>query len=188
MGNQKWCIAKRALCMSCHQSGGPIFSLSPWAETSSNTQIANELIAHGARGLERLIYPLVRLDRATGQAALLEAYQTLWGPMCEGASRDASIRCRAGLLELMLEKRFFGTPKVLTDSEVLSPNIFCRSRVSVFSNTGPMAFKCRTRTCLIDARFFSTHRPPYVRKPILCGPAPQRPWSRPMKSLVLSKV
>ena len=119
-GEPKVEYAKRALCMSCHQSGGPIFSRSPWGETSSNPEIAKELAAHGTEGMHRLIYPIVRLDRSTGHARLFEPYQTLWGPMCEGDTRSESIRCRAGLLELMLEKRFFNMRRALTDSELVS--------------------------------------------------------------------
>ena len=112
--------AKRALCMSCHQSGGPIFSSAPWGETSSNREIANELRRHHASGMDRLIYPIIRLDRATGETRLFEAYQTLWKTMCEGGSRDESIRCRAGLLELMLEKRLVRTRGAFTDSPMVS--------------------------------------------------------------------
>lgn len=112
--------ANRTLCISCHQNGGPIFARAPWSETSSNNDVSEGLMAAGAGGIDRLIYPTGTVDRASDQARLFNAYQVLWGPMCEGKNRSESIRCRAGLLELMLEKRFFRIRGAFTDSAHVS--------------------------------------------------------------------
>ena len=119
-GKPKVEYAPRTLCMSCHQNGGPVFPRAPWGETSSNPDISKQLIEHGAGGMDRLIYPTGNFDRATDQARMFSALQTLWGPMCEGKTRSASIRCRAGLLTLILEKHFFRITKAFTDSELVS--------------------------------------------------------------------
>ena len=108
--------AKRSLCLSCHQGGGPVFSRTPWHESSSNRDMMELLVSSGAKGTERLTYPTGSFDRATDQARLLEVYQALWGPICKGKTEAESIRCRAGLFELMLEKRFFNLRNVYSDS------------------------------------------------------------------------
>ena len=119
-GKPKVEYANRTLCISCHQNGGPIFSRAPWSETSSDNEISEQLMAEGAGGIDRLIYPTGTVDRATDQARLFNAYQMLWGSLCEGKNRNDSIRCRAGLFELMLEKRFFRIRGAYTDSEHVS--------------------------------------------------------------------
>ena len=119
-GEPKVAYANRTLCMSCHQNGGAVFSRAPWGETSSNSDIAEQLVAQGSSGLDRLNFPTGTLDRSTDQARMFYAYQTLWGPMCEGQTPGESIRCRAGLLELMLEKRFFRIRGAFTDSQLVS--------------------------------------------------------------------
>ena len=126
--------ANRTLCMSCHQTGGPIFSRAPWNETSSNPDVATELIAHGASGMDRLTHPTGALDRATDQARLFDAYQTLWRRMCKGDTRGQSIRCRAGLFELMLEKRFFRIRGAFTDSDFVSKYFIPIAGVSFIEN------------------------------------------------------
>ncbi|MEK7748252.1 MAG: hypothetical protein AAB300_04170 [Nitrospirota bacterium] len=117
-GGQKEVIyANRALCTTCHQNEGPIFSRPLWDETNANPKIASRLKAEGRTFYQMPIHQGVdipnALDEATDRANLLSVYQALWQEGCEvPASPDESISCRADLTRLLLQYRL-GSPKDL---------------------------------------------------------------------------
>ncbi|RZU02487.1 hypothetical protein [Rivibacter subsaxonicus] len=103
--------ARRALCLSCHQNGGPIFSRPGWDETNANPAVAARLLAHGpafegvavARGVDM---PNA-IDDATDRANLLVAAQRLWRDGC-GGDDDAALACRAALFSAVLQQALSG--------------------------------------------------------------------------------
>ncbi len=95
--------ANRAVCFSCHQNAGPIFSRPLWDETNANAQLASRLQetrrdffgVSPSHGVDRPN----ELDDATDRANLFALYQLLWQ---EGCENDA---CRGDLLLDLLQYR-----------------------------------------------------------------------------------
>jgi len=99
--------ARRALCMSCHHNGGPIFAEAPWDETNANPRIAERLLAvrrfhHGvaADGSQA-----GAVDDATDRGNRFAALQHLWREGCAARQRVQALRCRAGAFAAMVERR-----------------------------------------------------------------------------------
>ena len=102
--------ASRALCMGCHQNGGPIWSEPPWEETNSNPRVAGLLqeqngsfygvpAAPGFQGTEAAF----RIARSIDRANLFAPHQGLWQHGC-----GRSARCRGDLFASMLQYRLSG--------------------------------------------------------------------------------
>jgi hypothetical protein len=110
-GKPKVFYANRAVCMSCHQNGAPIFSRQVWDETNANPKVAALLksFRRDAYGVpvERGVDVPNAIDNATDRANLFAAYQLLWREGCGGEDADA-IRCRAGLFKALLQYKLSG--------------------------------------------------------------------------------
>jgi hypothetical protein len=112
--------ADRALCMTCHQNGAPIFSRPPWAETSANPAVAALVREHGPQyqgvPVKQGIDVPSRLDAATERANGLSAVQLLWREGC-GGDDEPSRRCRGDLLTLALARALSGAALLDADAE-----------------------------------------------------------------------
>ena len=102
-GKPQLFYANRAICTSCHQNAGPIFSRPLWDETNANSQIAARLTKtqrdfYGASAASGVDTPN-EIDDATDRANLFSLYQLLWQDGCED---DV---CRADLLLDLLRYR-----------------------------------------------------------------------------------
>ena len=90
--------ARRAVCVSCHQNHGPIFSRQVWLETNANPRIAAKLLEHAstfhgvaARGSLDVANAI---DDSTDRANRLALVQKLWWQGCgEGVVGN---ECRRG--------------------------------------------------------------------------------------------
>ncbi|HEY1326683.1 MAG TPA: hypothetical protein VGI14_07075 [Casimicrobiaceae bacterium] len=103
--------ANRALCTSCHQNGGPIFSRPTWDETSANPRVAAQL---RSRAGERFGVDLASgidvandFSDAVHRANAFAAAQLLWREGC-GDDPVVAQRCRAALFRAMLAFRLSG--------------------------------------------------------------------------------
>lgn len=97
--------AKRAICTTCHQGGGPIFPQRPWNETNAQPDIAAAI--EKARGNDKpyLSLPIhnalaspERFDQLTDEGNFINVTQRLWLDGCGEAGND----CRRILLKLAL--------------------------------------------------------------------------------------
>lgn len=97
--------ARRAICTTCHQGGGPIFPQRPWNETNGQEDTAEAL--RKARGGNRpymgipMQQPLSspeRFDQLTDEGNFINATQRLWLDGCGVAGND----CRRLMLKLAL--------------------------------------------------------------------------------------
>ena len=107
--------ASRALCMSCHQNAGPIFSNTPWRETNFDTEVAKRIAEEQPDRYQTTMAALsghdaALLDYSTDRANYFLAYQLLWQKACGGEDPDdeESVRCRAGVLKAILQFRLSG--------------------------------------------------------------------------------
>jgi mono/diheme cytochrome c family protein len=105
-GTPRLVYANRAVCVSCHQNAGPIFSRPLWDETNANSLIAANLAQarrdfHGASPESGVDTPN-EIDDATDRANLFSLYQLLWRDGCED---DV---CRGDLLLDLLRYRLAG--------------------------------------------------------------------------------
>ena len=102
--------ASRALCMGCHQNGGPVWSDPPWEETNTNPRIVSLLQEqsssfHGVpvdlafQGTEAAFRIASTIDRAN----LFAPHQQLWKHAC-----GKSAHCRGELFASMLQYRLSG--------------------------------------------------------------------------------
>ena len=68
--------SNRALCMSCHQNGGPIFSRASWDETNANEGISSRLREHSASfyGVDVDPDTVEQIDSATDRANLIPRF------------------------------------------------------------------------------------------------------------------
>ena len=105
--------ARRAVCMACHQNGGPIFSRGVWSETNANPRVAAALRSAQERfegiEVERGVDVPAAIDASVRRANRLAAYQWLWRNGC--AAQDASepaVRCRAQAAIAALQYRLSG--------------------------------------------------------------------------------
>ena len=103
--------ANRALCTSCHQNGGPIFSRPTWDETSANPHIAARLRAQAG---ERFGVDLASgvdvaddFSESVHRANALGAAQMAWRDGC-GDDASAAQRCRAALFRALVAFRLAG--------------------------------------------------------------------------------
>ncbi|MES2356209.1 MAG: hypothetical protein V4568_17755 [Pseudomonadota bacterium] len=110
-GSPKVFYANRAVCMSCHQNGAPIFSRQVWDETNANPKVAALLRSFRREmfgiPVDRGIDVPYAIDNATDRANLLAVYQLVWREGCGGNDADA-IRCRAGLFTGLLQYKLSG--------------------------------------------------------------------------------
>jgi hypothetical protein len=98
--------ARRVMCMSCHHNAAPIFSRTPWSETSFNIEVANRLAAALPHRFDSPI-EVVSLDAGVidvlaERANYLSAAQAIWRQGCDSAA------CRAAMLRAMLQYRLSG--------------------------------------------------------------------------------
>ncbi|MFT5114461.1 MAG: hypothetical protein ACI8P9_003798 [Parasphingorhabdus sp.] len=99
--------ASRGLCMSCHQNGGPIFSVSPWSETNFKVNVARRIAK--ARPdiypsmLNAISNDSIAFDHATNYANYLTIAQIIWREACGSLGA-----CRAALLTAIIQKRLSG--------------------------------------------------------------------------------
>lgn len=105
--------ANRAICISCHQNHGPIFSKAVWSESNANSRVA-ELLAQSRADFYDLP-PQAHLDfpddigQATVRANALITQQTLWQRGCESVGDLAqSRRCRAAALVALMQYALSG--------------------------------------------------------------------------------
>ena len=101
--------ARRALCVSCHQNAGPIFSEASWDETTANARVVQSLgdlgkAFHGIPVTEN-DRAVSSIDAATDEANLLPVYQLLWAEGCDSFLPVEMARCRAGALQAMVQYR-----------------------------------------------------------------------------------
>jgi hypothetical protein len=111
--------ARRTICRSCHQNGGPIFPRAAWDETNSNPKIATRLWDNHQDYYGIALNPMTdvpfAIDSATDRANLISAYQLLWREGC-GDVEAASIDCRAAAFAAMLQYRLSGRSRFDTQS------------------------------------------------------------------------
>ena len=111
--NPRVFYANRAVCMSCHQNGAPIFPRQVWGETNANPGIAARLRNerrdfHGIRPDRGVDIPYA-IDNATDRANLFPVYQKLWQEGCDVAQgRSKATRCRANFFKAVLQYRLSG--------------------------------------------------------------------------------
>lgn len=93
--------ANRTLCTSCHQNAAPIFARPLWRETNFDTGVAERIGEYRQRyhGIEVARGEADRIDFATDQANLLQAYQQVWQRGCPDRG------CRAALFNAALQRR-----------------------------------------------------------------------------------
>lgn len=97
--------ARRAICTTCHQGGGPIFPQRPWNETNGQQDTAGAIAAargnaHPYMGIP-LQQPLAmpeRFDQLTDQGSFINVTQRLWLDGCGADGND----CRRLMLKLAL--------------------------------------------------------------------------------------
>lgn len=96
--------ARRAICLTCHQGGGPIFSQRPWQETNGQLSVAKRIQA--ARGnepylgveIEQPLSTPERYDELTDVGNFHVVSQRVW---LDGCGLEGS-ECRRTLLSLAL--------------------------------------------------------------------------------------
>lgn len=98
--------ARRDICLTCHQGGGPIFPQRPWNET--NGQLATAALIKQARGtsepyfgvaLEQPLAKPERIDELTDVGNFYVASQRLWLDGCGETGNE----CRRKTLSLALQ-------------------------------------------------------------------------------------
>jgi len=98
--------ARRVMCMSCHHNAAPIFSRTPWSETSFNIEVANRLAAalphRFSSPIEVVSLDAGVIDVLAERANYLSAAQAIWRRGCDSAA------CRAAMLRAMLQYRLSG--------------------------------------------------------------------------------
>lgn len=113
--------ASRTLCLSCHQNAGPIFAASPWSESNFNPAVAIRLTRAQPAKFESVATTISdgaeAIDLATGRANYLAAAQLIWQSGCEGIlAKNNNFRCRAAILQALLQYRLSGNIAFDTDS------------------------------------------------------------------------
>ncbi|MBI3546318.1 MAG: hypothetical protein HY081_06955, partial [Gammaproteobacteria bacterium] len=116
-GARQVLYANRALCVTCHQSGGPIFARPLWDETNANplivARLAKEKRDYYGFPVEPASDTAYAIDNAGDRANLYSAYQRIWQQACASADADAAadlaaIQCRADILRAALQYRLTG--------------------------------------------------------------------------------
>ncbi len=99
-------MARRAMCLSCHQNAGPIFARTPWSETNFNVDVAAGIVSSLPREYASLADVLTldagMIDVLVERANYLLAAQLVWREGCPSA------RCRAAMLRAILQLRLSG--------------------------------------------------------------------------------
>lgn len=99
--------ARRAVCLACHQSGAPIFSVRPWAETNASMPVARKIAQargvdwskasatryHGAALSTQILMPETFDELVRAGSELIQA-QRLWIDGCG----ENGLHCRRRLL------------------------------------------------------------------------------------------
>ncbi len=102
--------AKRAICVTCHIGGGPIFSVRPWEETNGQPAIYNQILEargvpaseadtatyHGVKIKARLAVP-ERYDELTDIGNVIPTTQRMWIDGC-GDTPGHGTECRREML------------------------------------------------------------------------------------------
>lgn len=102
-GARRIVYARRAVCMTCHQGGTPIFPQRPWAETNGQPQIAAKITEARGPGPYLGLPPAQplgapeRFDELTDIGGFITVTQQVWIDGCAG---DAE--CRRLMLKLAL--------------------------------------------------------------------------------------
>ena len=106
--NPKIVYTKRAICMTCHQSGAPIFPVRPWEETNANPAVAELIKGHHPDSSEyfaaELQVPLANpeaVDDMADKGNAIITTQKIWLDGCGEGDRGNA--CRRGMLKLALE-------------------------------------------------------------------------------------
>src|SRR5258706_179160 len=112
--------ANRAVCISCHQNGAPLFSRQVWDETNANPRIAALLAAqrrdfYGIAVTRGVDMPNA-IDDATERANRFARDQLIWRDGC-GTDDAAAMRCRAALFTAALQDRLSGEQQFARDRE-----------------------------------------------------------------------
>jgi hypothetical protein len=97
--------AKRAICLTCHQGGTPVFSQRPWNETNGQLAIAhaikdarNNASHYWGAPIQQTLATPERFDELTDVGNFFVASQRVWLDGCGEAGND----CRRQLLSLAL--------------------------------------------------------------------------------------
>lgn len=109
--------ARRAVCTSCHQGGGPIFPQRPWNETNGQPETAGAIaaarVAAGLDGASYLQAPTAnplsvpeRFDELTDVGNFVPVTQRIWIDGCGGSNTGTACR----LLTLKLALRYLADP------------------------------------------------------------------------------
>lgn len=100
--------ARRAICITCHQAGAPIFPQRPWNETNGQPEIAEKIRAARNSDQPYLNAPISnpigvpeRIDELAEVGNFLVATQRAWLDGC--AEGDDGIACRRQMLKLALQ-------------------------------------------------------------------------------------
>ncbi len=111
-------------CLGCHQNAGPIFSRPPWDETDNNGDLLQKIANAQGHDDEEIILnsrsEAGAFDSATNRANLFPLYQKFWDEGCQSDSWRATIRCRAGLLKLVVQNRLSGRGAIFADDDLIS--------------------------------------------------------------------
>ena len=98
--------ANRPLCMSCHQTGGPIFPEAPWQETNANRAIqellerqANTFAGRPLRRGPAALDDVLAFSQSVQRAGMLPYAVDLWRDGCgSGVGLERGVNCRSVLL------------------------------------------------------------------------------------------
>ncbi len=97
--------ARRAICTTCHQGGGPIFPQRPWNETNGQEETAAAIAAARGGSTPYMHIPIKqplaspeRFDQLTDQGNFINVTQRIWLDGCGIDGND----CRRLLLKLAL--------------------------------------------------------------------------------------
>ena len=111
--------ARRVICLSCHQNGGPIFSRAAWSETPANPKVASRMLdlyrSYSGVVVNQSANTPFAIDEATDRASLLPAYQLLWAKGC-GDNFVSARRCRAAAFTAALQYRLTSRQQYETES------------------------------------------------------------------------
>lgn len=126
---------RRAICLTCHQGGGPIFSQRPWQETNGQLSVAKRIQA--ARGnepywgvdIEQPLATPERFDELTDVGNFHVASQRVWLDACGVEGNE----CRRALLSLAL--RYADQPG-LFDSMSKEVNTLLKLWANTYPETG----------------------------------------------------
>ncbi len=107
--------ARRVVCLTCHQSGAPIFSVRPWKESNAHAEIARRIagarevpwaeasstLYHGAPISTQLVMPET-FDELAGLGSEIMVGQKIWWDGCGPSGVDCRRQLLAQVLFLLL--------------------------------------------------------------------------------------